>query len=104
MDREHKGRRMADLWIRAGKTGFSEEAPHIIEYRLTGNSNPSLGSVLVACARAAYSTQSGGEICGKDHVDVALVYLCADRGLPAHAVSESGRSGMSKVFWLFRCK
>ena len=87
MDREHKGLPHGGFVIRAGKTGFSEEHQHIIEYRLQLDSNPEFtGSVLVACARAAYRMNQAGQSGGKTMLDVAPVYLCAQSGeeLRAH--------------------
>ena len=87
LDREHKGLPHGGCVIRAGKTGFSEEHQHIIEYRLQLDSNPEFtGSVLVACARAAYRMNQAGQSGGKTMLDVAPAYLCAQSGeeLRAH--------------------
>lgn len=87
LDREHKGLPHGGFVIRSGKTGFSEEHQHIIEYRLQLDSNPEFtGSVLVACARAAYRMNQDGQSGGKTMLDVAPAYLCAQSGeeLRAH--------------------
>ena len=60
---------------------------HIIEYRLKLDSNPEFtGSVLAACARAAYRMNQDGQTGGKTMLDIASAYLCAQSGeeLRAH--------------------
>ena len=87
LDRDHKGLPHGGCVIRAGKTGFSEEHQHIIEYSLRLDSNPEFtGSVLVACARAAYRMNQDGQSGGKTMLDIAPAYLCAQSGeeLRAH--------------------
>ena len=62
--RDHSGIPHGGFVIRAGKTGVSGENTHIIEYSLKLDSNPEFtGSVLTACARAAYRLAKKGE-CG----------------------------------------
>ncbi len=48
--------------IRTGTTGLHQEHKHCIEYSLALDSNPEFtGSVLLACARAAYKMRARGE-------------------------------------------
>lgn len=50
---QHSGMAHGGMVFRSGTTGAQEEHTHIIEYRLTLDSNPEFtGSVLAACARA----------------------------------------------------
>ncbi len=87
LDRDHVGLPHGGFVIRAGKTGFEAENQHIIEYSLKLDSNPELtGSVLVACARAAYRMNQEGQSGGKTMLDIAPAYLCAQSGeeLRAH--------------------
>ena len=62
--------------IRTGKTGFSNEHTHVIEYSLKLDSNPEFtGSVLTAYARAAYRMQAEGMKGAKTVFDIAPAYL-----------------------------
>ena len=58
--------------IRCGKTGFSGEHNHVIEYNLKLDSNPEFtGSILVALARAACRMRSRGATGCKTIFDIA---------------------------------
>lgn len=49
--------------FRTGVTGLNGENKHVIEYKLTLDSNPEFtSSVLVAFARAAYRMHSEGQV------------------------------------------
>ncbi len=62
--RDHSGIPHGGFVIRAGKTGANGEHTHVIEYSLKLDSNPEFtGSVLTACARAAYRLAAKGA-CG----------------------------------------
>lgn len=62
--------------IRTGTTGFNDEHTHVIEYKLTLDSNPEFtGSVLSAYARAAYKMQAEGATGCKTVFDIAPCYL-----------------------------
>lgn len=74
--RDHSGIPHGGFVIRAGKTGVSEEHTHIIEYSLKLDSNPEFtGSVLTACARAAYRMAGKGESGCKTVFDIPPAYL-----------------------------
>ncbi len=76
LDRDHSGIPHGGVVIRSGKTGTNGENNHIIEYKLTLDSNPQFtASVLVAYARAAYRLNQEG-VCGcKTVFDIAPAYL-----------------------------
>ena len=60
--------------LRSGKTGGGHS--HLIEYKLTLDSNPEFtSSVLVAYARAAYRMSREGASGAKTVLDVPPVYL-----------------------------
>ena len=62
--RDHSGIPHGGFVIRTGKTGAQGEHTHVIEYSLKLDSNPEFtGSVLTACARAAYRLAAKGA-CG----------------------------------------
>lgn len=62
MARDHAELPHGGMVIRSGKTGFSEEHTHTIEYKLTLDSNPEFTSnVLLCLARAAYKKFNRGE-------------------------------------------
>ena len=62
--RDHSGIPHGGFVIRAGKTGANGEHTHVIEYSLKLDSNPEFtGSVMTACARAAYRLAAKGA-CG----------------------------------------
>ena len=74
--RDHSGIPHGGFVIRAGKTGVSGEHTHIIEYSLKLDSNPEFtGSVLTACARAAYRLAGKGESGCKTVFDIPPAYL-----------------------------
>ena len=74
--RDHKGIPHGGFVFRSGTTGLNNENKHIIEYRLTLDSNPEFtSSVLVSYARAAYRLNKEG-VCGcKTVFDIAPKYL-----------------------------
>ena len=60
--RDHSGIPHGGFVIRTGKTGAQGEHTHVIEYSLKLDSNPEFtGSVLTACARAAYRLAAKGD-------------------------------------------
>ena len=72
LDRDHKGIPHGGIVIRTGKTGNSLENNHVIEYKLTLDSNPEFtSSVLVAYARAVYRMYKRGDSGCKTVFDVA---------------------------------
>ncbi len=72
LDRDHSGIPHGGVVIRSGKTGFSGENKHVIEYKLTLDSNPEFtSSVLVAYARAAMRLYKKGESGCKTVFDIA---------------------------------
>ena len=74
--RDHSGIPHGGFVIRAGKTGVSGEHTHIIEYSLKLDSNPEFtGSVLTACARAAYRLAAKGDCGCKTVFDIPPAYL-----------------------------
>ena len=79
MDRDHSGLPHGGMVIRSGKTGFQNEHNHIIEYKLTLDSNPEFtGSVLVACARAAFRMNQNGDVGCKTILDIPPAMLSSD--------------------------
>ena len=74
--KNHAGLPHGGKVIYTGKSGLSQENTHVIEYSLQLDSNPQFtGSVLAACARAAYRMNQEG-ICGaKTMLDIAPSYL-----------------------------
>ena len=87
MKRDHSGLPHGGIVIRTGETGLNGEHKHIIEYKLTLDSNPEFTSnVLVAYARAINRMNSRGMTGAKTVFDVApadLSPLSADE-LRAH--------------------
>lgn len=78
LQQNHAGLPHGGMVIRSGKTGMEKEKNHTIEYRLTLDSNPEFtGSVLVACARAAYRMNREGQSGCKTLLDVPPAYLSA---------------------------
>ena len=62
LDRDHGGLPHGGMVIRSGQTGWENEHHHIIEYKLTLDSNPEFtSSVLIACARAVSRLSTKGE-------------------------------------------
>lgn len=78
MKRDHSGLPHGGSVIRTGKTGFDKNNTHVIEYKLTLDSNPEFtGSVIVAYARAAYRMNQEGMSGCKTVFDIAPAYLSA---------------------------
>ncbi len=76
--RDHTGLPHGGTVIRSGKTGKDSEHTHTVEYCLQLDSNPEFtGSVLLACARAAYRMNSEGQSGCKTLLDVPPAYLSA---------------------------
>ena len=76
--KNHVGIPHGGVVIRSGKTGASLENNHIIEYKLTLDSNPEFtASVIVAYARAAYRLAAEGVSGCKTVFDIAPAYLSA---------------------------
>ena len=76
MKRDHSELPHGGMVLRSGVTGRNSEHSHIIEYKLTLDSNPEFtGSVLTAYARAAYRMNSEGMKGCKTVFDVAPSYL-----------------------------
>ena len=69
--RDHSGIPHGGFVIRTGKTGAQGEHTHVIEYSLKLDSNPEFtGSVLTACARAAYRLAAKGDSGCKTVLDI----------------------------------
>ena len=76
LDTNHSKMAHGGFVFRTGTTGFNNENKHVIEYRLTLDSNPEFtSSVLVAYARAAYKLSSEGVSGCKTVFDIAPAYL-----------------------------
>ena len=76
MKRDHSGLPHGGSVIHSGTT--SNGVKHVIEYKLTLDSNPEFtGSVLAACARAAYRMNADGISGAKTLLDIAPAYLSA---------------------------
>lgn len=81
MKRDHAGLPHGGFVIRSGKTGWELEHTHVIEYRLTLDSNPEFTAcVIAACARAAYRMKSEGMSGCKTILDIPPAYLSAKSG------------------------
>lgn len=79
--KDHKGIPHGGVVIRSGKTGFQQENNHVIEYKLTLDSNPEFtSSVLTAYARAAYRMAQDGQCGCKTVFDIAPAYLHPESG------------------------
>ena len=76
MKKDHSGLPHGGVVIRSGNTGLDNENKHIIEYKLTLDSNPQFtSSVLIAYARAAVRMKNEG-MCGcKTVFDIPPSYL-----------------------------
>lgn len=73
---KHSGLPHGGMVIRTGRTGVNKEHQHTIEYSLKLDSNPEFtGSVLAACARAAYRMNQRGNVGCKTMFDIAPVDL-----------------------------
>lgn len=76
LDRDHKGIPHGGVVLRSGSTGFDNGNRHVIEYKLTLDSNPEFtSSVLTAYARAAYRMNAQGMSGCKTVFDIAPAYL-----------------------------
>ena len=76
LDRDHKGIPHGGMVFRCGTTGLNNEHSHLVEYKLTLDSNPEFtSSVLVAYARAAYRLSQQGECGCKTVLDIAPALL-----------------------------
>ena len=72
LDANHAGIPHGGIVFRSGTTGLNNEMSHIIEYKLTLDSNPQFtASVLIAYARAAYRLSKNGESGCKTVFDIA---------------------------------
>ncbi|MCQ2737759.1 MAG: diaminopimelate dehydrogenase [archaeon] len=72
LDANHAGIPHGGVVLRSGVTGLENENKHIIEYKLTLDSNPQFtSSVLVAYARAAYRLSKEGAVGCKTVFDIA---------------------------------
>lgn len=76
LDKNHKGIPHGGMVFRCGTTGFNNEHQHIIEYKLSLDSNPEFtSSVITAYARAIYRMYNEGMRGCKTVFDVAPSYL-----------------------------
>lgn len=81
MKRDHASLPHGGFVIRSGKTGWSLENTHVIEYSLKLDSNPEFtSSVIVACARAAYRMKQEGMSGCKTILDIPPAYMSAKSG------------------------
>lgn len=72
----HSGIPHGGVVFRTGTTGENNQHKHIIEYKLTLDSNPEFtAGVLVACARAAYRMNTEGMSGCKTLFDIPPAYL-----------------------------
>ena len=75
---EHSGIPHGGVVFRTGTTGENQKNKHIIEYRLTLDSNPEFtAGVLTACARAAYRLNKEGMSGCKTLFDIPPSYICS---------------------------
>ena len=81
LDRDHAGIPHGGMVFRTGTTGLNGENKHIIEYKLTLDSNPEFtSSVLVAYARAVYRLHSEGQTGCKTVFDIPPAYIHPESG------------------------
>ena len=81
LKRDHSGIPHGGFVLRSGKTGWSGENSHLIEYSLKLDSNPEFtSSVLIAYARAAYRLSQEGQSGCRTVFDIAPAYLSAKSG------------------------
>lgn len=74
--KNHKGIPHGGIVMRSGTTGLHQENHHLMEYKLTLDSNPEFtSSVLVAYARAAVRLYKDGQYGCKTVFDIAPAYL-----------------------------
>ncbi|MBQ5960287.1 MAG: diaminopimelate dehydrogenase [Firmicutes bacterium] len=78
LKRDHSGLPHGGSVIRTGKTGEGLAHRHVIEYKLTLDSNPEFtSSVLVCCARAVYKMAQEGMRGCKTVLDIPPAYFSA---------------------------
>ncbi|MBQ5841266.1 MAG: diaminopimelate dehydrogenase [Clostridia bacterium] len=78
MERDHSGIPHGGCVIRSGRSGKQGEHTHVIEYKLTLDSNPEFtASVLVAYARAAYRLAQKGQTGCHTVLDIPPAMLSA---------------------------
>lgn len=76
MKKNHSGLPHGGSVIRTGVTGSDNEHTHVIEYKLTLDSNPEFtGSVIAAYARAVVRMNKEGQVGCKTVFDIAPAYL-----------------------------
>lgn len=76
MKRDHSGLPHGGSVIRTGVTGMNSEHTHVVEYKLTLDSNPEFtGSVIAAYARAVARLNKEGQTGCKTVFDIAPAYL-----------------------------
>ncbi len=76
LDRDHSKLPHGGSVIRTGVTGFAGDNRHVIEYKLTLDSNPEFtGSVLAAYARAVYRLKQQGDSGCRTVFDIAPALL-----------------------------
>ena len=76
LKRDHNGIPHGGMVLRSGVTGLENENKHLIEFKLTLDSNPEFtSSVLVAYARAAYRLSKEGVSGCKTILDIAPAYI-----------------------------
>ncbi len=81
LNQKHGGIPHGGIVFRTGATGWQGEHKHIIEYKLTLDSNPEFtASVLVAYARAAYRLNQEGQTGCRTVLDIAPAYLHPESG------------------------
>ena len=78
MKANHAGLPHGGSVIRTGKTGVEGQNQHVVEFKLALDSNPEFtGSVLAACARAAYRMAAEGWVGCKTIFDIPPAMLAA---------------------------
>ena len=76
LKRDHSGLPHGGSVIYTGTTGVEKKNTHVVEYSLKLDSNPEFtGSILAACARAAYKMNQEGTCGAKTMFDIAPSYL-----------------------------
>jgi diaminopimelate dehydrogenase len=81
MKRDHAELPHGGVVLRSGVTGLNGEHKHIIEYKLTLESNPEFtASVITAFARAAYRMNKEGMCGAKTVFDIPPAYLSDKTG------------------------
>ena len=86
MRREHSSLPHGGFVIRSGRTGVQGEHHHLVEYRLSLDSNPEFtASVLVAYARAAVRLFEAGQFGCKSVLDIPPAYLSPKSGAALRA-------------------